>query len=629
MAPSDTGRPAKPATRLRRLWWILPLLAVAAAWWIGPPGRMHRFADLVGPTDVSVLPAEVAVRWQDFDHGEPSRLAIFLTDPDSAWLGLAHGLKSIGVPFRITRDVAQARRHRMVLVYPSISGMLPSATLQALADHARQGGTLVAGHVVGGGLGEVFGFADAVQGAHAEVRFDTGHTVTAGFTDPAEQRIPIGNPAVAETLVGSYSYTRPRNPPLATFEDGSAAITVRRYEPGTAYALGMDLGHLLHKGYNNREEGIARSYVNGFEPTLDVLLRLIQAIYREAEPAAVTLGTVPQGKSLSVLITHDIDYTRSMVNAVDYARSAQAAGVPSTHFIQTKYMRDWNDDIFYDDQGVALLAQLHALGREIGSHTVSHSKVMETFPQGSGDERYPTYQPFIQARSRAEGGTLFGELRVSRFLLEHHAPGAEVVSFRPGHLRNPYSLPQSLQATGYRYSSSATANTSLTHLPFRLTHGRGQNAATSVFEFPVTVEDEHPPRLGDRLPQAIALARQIARYGGTFVALIHTDVLDHKLAFQEGLIEAVRPFAWFGSMRSFGDWWAARDAVALDVTRGAEGSLQVTLQAPVALEGLTLAVPATHRLASTLPAGTAVETAPGQLVIGRLDGSLRITLRPR
>lgn len=617
------------AAWLKRLWWALPLLALAAAWWIGPPGRMHRFSDVSGPADVSVLPPEVSARWQDFDHGEPGRLAIFLTDPDSAWLGVAHGLKSIGVPFRITRDVAQATRHRVVLAYPSLSGRLPSATLQALANHARQGGTLVAGHVVGGGLGEVFGFADAVAGAHAEVQFDTRHAVTAGFTDPAEQRIRIGNPAVAETLVGSYSYTRPRHPPLAVFDDGSAAITVRRYEPGTAYALGMDLGHLLHKGYNNREEGIARSYVNGFEPTLDVLLRLIKAIYLEGEPAAVTLGTVPQGRSLSVLITHDIDYTRSMVNAVSYARSAQAAGVPSTHFIQTKYMRDWNDDIFFDDQGAALLAQLHALGREIGSHTVSHSKVMETFPQGSGDERYPSYQPLVTAQTRAEGGTLFGELRVSRFLLEHHAPGAEVVSFRPGHLRNPFSLPQSLQATGYRYSSSATANTSLTHLPFRLTHGRGQTSPTPVFEFPVTVEDEFPPRLGDRLPQAVALARQIARYGGTYVALIHTDVLDHKLAFQEGLIEAVRPFAWFGSMRSFGDWWVARDAVALDVARSANGTLDITLQAPTAIDGLTLAVPATHRFSSTLPAGMAVKEASGQLVIGRFDGTLRLTLRPR
>lgn len=46
MAPSDTDRPVGRAARLKTFWWIVPLLALAAAWWIGPPGRMHRFADL-------------------------------------------------------------------------------------------------------------------------------------------------------------------------------------------------------------------------------------------------------------------------------------------------------------------------------------------------------------------------------------------------------------------------------------------------------------------------------------------------------------------------------------------------------------------------------------------------------
>jgi hypothetical protein len=37
---------------------------------------------------------------------------------------------------------------------------------------------------------------------------------------------------------------------------------------------------LLLKGYNNREQGIARAYANEFEPALDVLLRLVANIYR-------------------------------------------------------------------------------------------------------------------------------------------------------------------------------------------------------------------------------------------------------------------------------------------------------------------------------------------------------------
>ncbi len=100
---------------------------------------------------------------------------------------------------------------------------------------------------------------------------------------------------------------------------------------------------------------------------------------------------------------------------------------------------------------------------------------------------------------------------------------------------------------GYRYSSSVTANSSLTHLPFALDYSRENTAETSIFEFPVTVEDEALPPLGERLPQALDLARKVARYGGSVVVLIHPDILGHKLDFECGFVAALKPDAWFGS----------------------------------------------------------------------------------
>ena len=54
-----------------------------------------------------------------------------------------------------------------------------------------------------------------------------------------------------------------------------------------------------------------------------------------------------------------------------------------------------------------------------------------------------------------------------------------------------------------------------------------------VFEFPVTIEDEELPKLGDRLPQALEGARQVSRYGGLCVVLIHLNILNPKLAFEK------------------------------------------------------------------------------------------------
>ena len=86
------------------------------------------------------------------------------------------------------------------------------------------------------------------------------------FSDEREKTIPVGNPGQREDNLGTCAYSEPRETAVASFEDGLAAITHRSIGEGHAYAFGVDLGAYFLKGYNNREEGLARSYVNGFEP---------------------------------------------------------------------------------------------------------------------------------------------------------------------------------------------------------------------------------------------------------------------------------------------------------------------------------------------------------------------------
>jgi peptidoglycan/xylan/chitin deacetylase (PgdA/CDA1 family) len=583
-----------------------------------PP--IHEFPGVSGPIAPTVVPAVVPADWRQYDTGEPSRLAILLTDENSDWLGLAHGLKTIGVPFRITRDATVAARHRVVLVYPTISGRaLTADALRLLAGLPARGGTLIGFGVEGGGLDEVFGFSGtAVARTHRTIRFAGGAAVTAEFTDVAEQELPVNSPA-EESAVAQLSYVPTSGEPLARYGDGRVAILRRQVGTGAAYAFGFDAGFLLLKGYNDRQDGLARSYANGFEPLLDVVLRLLRNLYTAGEPAAVTLHTVPDNRPLTVLLTHDVDYSRSLANTAAYAALEQGAGVPATYFIQCKYVRDWNDDVFLDDQAGPALRQLAAAGMEIASHSVAHSRSFNQFPPGTGRERYPDYRPFVLKQSETVNGTILGELRVSKFLLEHFTPGLEVRSFRPGHLRNPFALPQSLEAGGYRYSSATTANNALTHLPFRLTHGRGKTAATGIYEFPVTIEDEAPPQLDQRLPGALAVAERLSRYGGLFNVLIHTDVTGFKLEFERGLIAALKDRAWFDTVRGFGAWWAARDRVELDVSCAAD-HLTIQLRAPEPVEKLTLDVPAGWRYTGAVPA----RQTGRRLVLDRVEGEQRL-----
>ena len=589
---------------------------------------VFKFPGLQGPDAPTILGEPKPTDWQQYGQGSRSRLAVLLTNPDSAWLGIAHGLKTIGVPFIITTDYRQALQHKVVLVYPQISGdVLDAAAPKAFAEFARAGGTLIAVHVLGGGLNELFGFAEAVATrAHYELKFDRSNTLNAAFDDPKEQTIRIAA-ADASARGGHYEYSRPAHPALAVYEDGTAAITQNNIGDGHVYALGIDIGLLLQTGYNNREEGIARSYVNDFEPTLDVLLRLLRNIYVAGEPDAVTLATVPQDKGLAVMLTHDIDYSKSFANAVTYAQFEREQAVRATYFIQTKYVRDWNDEVFFNTQELPHLQALDALGMEIASHSVSHSGVFNKFPLGNGDERYPSYVPFVRDQQHTDNGSVLGELRVSKFLLEHFT-AKPVVTFRPGHLRTPYTAPQALAATGYKFSSSVTANNSLTHLPFQLNHGREYKSETSVFEFPVTIEDEDPPKLGARLAPAVALARRISRYGGSFVVLIHPDIVGHKMEFERGLVDAVKSFSWFGSIADYGQWWLARNGTALDVERDG-GRRVVTLAIPAEIAGLTIVIPAGWTLTAREPADLKTAQNGNRIVIATASGAVKLVFRAR
>lgn len=562
------------------------------------PEDVYVFPNITGPSDRTVVPEFKMASWEQYSTGSNSRLAILLTDTDSAWLPLVQGLKSIGVPFVITRDYKQALEHKVVLVYPTISGkVLSPEALRALTVFPRNGGTLIGVDVVGGGLNETFGFKSVSTSAQQySIKLNPADSpLLSSFTDVRERTISMGDRREKTADMGVYMYKSPKFSPLAVYEDGTAAITQRTFGKGNAYAWGIDIGFLLHKGYSGRGETMARGYINEFEPTIDVVLRLLKEMYLTGSKDAVTLGTVPFNQSLSVLMTHDIDYGKSEENAIIYAEFEQSNKVPATYFCQTKYIKDWNDTTFFDGEHVPMLKKVGAMGMELGSHSVAHAYAFNEFPFGTGEERYPSYQPFVSERYTAHNGSVLGELRVSKYLIEALLGTPPVVSFRPGHLSDPKILPQALEAAKYLYSSTATANVSLTHFPFPLTYQYESQAETHIFEFPITIEDEIAPRMGDRVPQAIELARNISKYGGIFVVLIHPNILDHKLKFEKEFVDGVKDFAWFSTIGDFGRWWTARNKVELDVAQ--EGSLKiVTVNVPEPMEGLTIKVPKDWKL---------------------------------
>lgn len=262
------------------------------------------------------------------------------------------------------------------------------------------------------------------------------------------------------------------------------------------------------------------------------------------------------------------------------------------------------------------------MGMEIGSHTVAHARTFNTMPIGTGDEQYPYYKPRVLAADRTDSATVLGELGVSKFLLET-AIGKTIVSFRPGYLRNPTSLPQALVASQYKYSSSFTADNALTHLPLHLNWDRQPTEETDIFDFPVTIEDEEPPSLMERLPQALYIANRLAEYGGLYVVLLHTNVVSPKIDFEHALLDSLRDRSWFGTVSEFGSFWAGRAGTSVDVSLNGK-EREVTLLLSSATQGLPVQPPSRWRLVRVEPTSVSTVQVPAGVVVSSPADTVRL-----
>jgi hypothetical protein len=353
-----------------------------------------------------------------------------------------------------------------------------------------------------------------------------------------------------------------------------------------------------------------------------VILRLLKNIYLDSDRDATTVCTVPYNKSLSVCITHNINFRKALDESVDFAREEKKLGIHSTYFIQTKYIRDRSASVFNTIEDFNKLRELFSLGMDLQSNSVSGSPLFDQFEQGSGQEVYPDYRPYVMAWDKTYKGTVFGEMRVSRFLIDHFVPVNNSMCFRSSHLYTPFTYPQSLLATGYRFSSSVSANGSLTHLPFQMNYNREYDSEVEAFEFPMTDDDEIPPYTFDRAESAIRLAKKISRYGGCFIGQVHPNSIGLKV--EKAFIAKMGDNAWYGTIRDFGLWWAARNEVTIDISK--EGGRRVVIvNVPKRMEGLAIMLPIRSTPVSVDGGGK--YSVDGKLIIFELaEGVIRIAL---
>ncbi len=590
-----------------------------------PDDLTYIFEGLKGPLDMTTLPPKNPTSWKKYQKGSKSRLAIYLTDTTSAWLGIVGGLEAQGVPFTITRDIDEALSHRVVMIYPSLTSVQFGMTeLKRIRQHPKNGGALIGFNITAPSMMPVFGFEKT---SYSQTRNSLVFRIidipeTSFIRDINEIVVRISDPTI-EKEGSSIGYEDVNYQPIAQFEDGSGAIIRNLFNDGAAYTFGFDLGKVTLRAHTNLLQA-QRSYVNDFEPSLDVMYRLIKSIYQLYEPHAVILGPVPEGKKAPVLITHDIDYTASLDSMLYYADLEKRLGVKATYFIQTKYIRDGMDQAFFNEHYLVYMKALINMGMEVGSHSVSHTPYFRHLPIGSGIEEYPEYRPFFFRFTSTFNETLLGELRVSRFLLNSNL-GIDTKSFRSGFLTIHEKMHMAMQEVGYKYSSNITANEVLSHMPFRPMYDYTFDEELNVFEIPVTIEDELPPEMDERLDAAINLTNKIGNYGGVVNILIHPNVLGHKYRFEESYIKHFRESCWFGTVSEFGDWWSARSNIQVDI-EDLGNLIKVKLTVPTEINGLEIITPFGYEFNSA-PSITNIKKTSKGLVLGKVSSSAELIFK--
>lgn len=564
-----------------------------------PENKVYVFPNLAGPNQASVLPQPQPTSWRRFSTSGNSQLAVLLTDSNSAWLGLVQGLMTAGIPFTITTDLEQALRHSMLMVYPHIQGRTFSREqLQRIATATRNRSagrrqTFWFFGLKGGGLNEAFGVGQPIQSAKRfACQLNQAHWLSQKFDAEEEFTFYLGNQQKYDSVhaTDAYPIIAKATKPLYTYQDGTPAITIRELDAGTRLiACGLDLGDIMIRNTNARGYEAYDQFANDYMPGLDVCYDLVKQLYLASDPnRTVALWPLPNAKKLMVNITHDIDFTRSIKNAVDYAMWEDNNKVQATYFIQTKYIRDWNDDKFFNDRGAGYLAQIAATNNEIGSHSVAHSYVYRNFPLGTGTERYPEYLPYVMDRYKCYNGSVLGELRVSKFLLENLSKRPlSCQSFRPGHLSTPGQLPEALVATGYRQSSAITACQAQSYRPFFSRYSRGASQLLDIVELPIAIEDEIQGPMIKRLSQGVRLANHLKKIGGYCNVLIHTDTLGQKMQYQQLFCKSVKQDALFWSVTKAADWYRTVYQTLISVTD--DGLVTVTApETDQVVSGLTV-----------------------------------------
>jgi peptidoglycan/xylan/chitin deacetylase (PgdA/CDA1 family) len=555
--------------------------------------------------------------------------------PEAELLALRRVFDILGVPYDTLTETGKLAGYKVACTGGAMANNSITPELSNdLYDFVEMGGTLVSAGEVGSLLYPLFGVIKHSPSRRRERLTFTGEDLSLRYVDhPNERTISLGNgeKRLYDEVIWSHGYRLSEEAvPLAVFEDGSAGFSLHPYGRGKAYLLGLTLTESVLLPQIGRDFEAQRKFVNGFEPSADVIMLIFKAIYEGSCDPYVYVSPIPHALRTALVLTHDVDAQTSFVDSLKFAALEKRYGAESTFFETTKYFKDASDIGYFSiKENIDAIRELKRQGWDIGSHTVSHYGGLHSAPEGDRAVTFRSYEP-------QKSVTVYGEVRVSKELLDRAVPGQNTIAFRAGELSFPPNLIRVLEESGYLYDSSFAAGDVLSAFPYTALRERNLGSEESrVVEIPVTLDESMgflTPRNVDAAVESwLDVVRENARNEGITVLLIHpSDTRDssYKLEAQEKMMKGVAAMGgWMGDLTTFGEFWRARGETRFTAKLDADGTLVVALDgkgtAPAV--GFVAGGKRVNRVVVLDPGGRPVDVTvtrrDGKLFIGRRSGA--------
>jgi peptidoglycan/xylan/chitin deacetylase (PgdA/CDA1 family) len=482
---------------------------------------------------------------------------------------LTHSLDIFNLHYTVTQDLKAALRSPIIYT----AGELRNTTLsgdeiQHLYSYVESGGVLFSSAVIGNRYLSLFGIKQPVSAQNRyQISFlDNAEEPALQYLNrPEEKKIRLGDKKLFSKIIWTHAFPVNEATSLAETEDGMSVFSVNEYGEGLAYCLGVSLTEAILLPQIGKDFEAQKTWANGYEPGADVFLLILKALYEKNSRLTVYIGNIPYGKDTALILSHDVDARTSFPNAVLYAELEKKYHVRGTYFVTTKIVKDSMDTDYYNPQNVAFLKKVQELGGDIESHSVNHSIQFNLFETGSPNVNRKNYQPL-------ESPSIFGELVVSKEILDTDLPAQNTVAFRAGNLKFPESLIDIEEKSGYLFDSSCSANDILCNYAYRAF--KNQNPTfeeSSVIEIPLIFDDSqdllNKNNQDALLSNWLDIIQANADNEAVSVLLLHTAEAGFKLETEEKLLKSVmNKNYWIGDVTTYGKFWKERAEIKYSVS---------------------------------------------------------------